>query len=110
MISDANSIDIMGERNDGGIDLYIISSGKLDDSVEQQNLLLDKIENYLMYLNSSDFVRDFPNISNGNKHIKLKIAEKPSDILLKLFRENYLTQVLLSKDELGELFSVVYST
>ena len=28
--------------------------------------------------------------------------------LLKLFRENYLTQVLLSKDELGELFSVIF--
>ncbi len=105
MISDANSIDIMGERNDGGIDLYIISSGKLDDSVEQQNLLLDKIENYLMYLNSSDFVRDFPNISNGNKHIKLKIAEKPSDILLKLFRE---IEIWVNSN--GVNFSVVYST
>lgn len=28
--------------------------------------------------------------------------------LLKLFRENYLTQVLLSKNELGELFSVIF--
>lgn len=45
MVYDVNSIDIIGERNDGGIDLFIISSGKLEDSVEQQTLLLDKIEN-----------------------------------------------------------------
>ena len=45
MVYDVNSIDIIGERNNGGIDLFIISSGKLEDSVEQQTLLLDKIEN-----------------------------------------------------------------
>ena len=42
MVYDVNAIDIIGERNDGGIDLFIISSGKLEDSVEQQTLLLDK--------------------------------------------------------------------
>lgn len=87
MVFDADSIDIIGKRNDGGIDLYIISSGKLDDSVEQQTLLLDKIENYLIYLNSSDFVRDFPLISTGNKHIKLKISENPSNTMIKWFSE-----------------------
>jgi len=50
VVYDVNAIDIIGERNDGGIDLFIISSGKLEDSVEQQTLLLDKIENYLVYL------------------------------------------------------------
>lgn len=56
---EVNAIDIIGERKDGGIDLFIISLGKLEDSVEQQTLLLDKIEKYLVYLNSIDFMKDF---------------------------------------------------
>ena len=53
MVCDINSIDIIGVRNDWEIDLFIVFSGKLEDSVEQQTLLLDKIENYLVYLNST---------------------------------------------------------
>ena len=41
MIYDANSVDIIGERQDGGIDFIIISSGAFDDSPEQQTILLD---------------------------------------------------------------------
>lgn len=37
--------------------------GKLEDSVEQQTLLLNKIENYLVYLNSTEFKKDFFNVS-----------------------------------------------
>ena len=66
MVYDVNSIDIIGERNDGGIDLFIISSGKFEDSVEQQTLLLDKIENYLVYLRGTEFTKDFPNVSTEN--------------------------------------------
>lgn len=53
MVCDINSIDIIGVRNDWEIDLFIVFSGKLEDSVEQQTLLLNKIENYLVYLNST---------------------------------------------------------
>ena len=53
MVCDINSIDIIGVRNDWEIDLFIDFLGKLEDSVEQQTLLLDKIENYLVYLNST---------------------------------------------------------
>lgn len=87
MIYDVNSIDIVGERNDGGIDLFIISSGKLEESVEQQSLLLDKIENYLVYLNSTDFIKDFPNVSDDNKYIKLKVYERPSDMTMEWLGE-----------------------
>ena len=87
MIYDVNAIDIIGERNDGGIDLFIISSGKFEDSVEQQTLLLDKIENYLVYLNSNDFKKDFPKASSDNKYIKLKVRERPSDATMKWLKE-----------------------
>ncbi len=41
---DTNSIDIIGKRVDGGIDLVIIVPDVLEDSEELQSQLLDKIE------------------------------------------------------------------
>lgn len=45
---DTNLIDIIGERVDGGIDLYIVISGAIEESEELQTQLLDKIESYLL--------------------------------------------------------------
>ncbi len=84
MIYDANIIDIIGERKDGGIELYVISAGAFDDSSEQQTLLLDKIENYLAYINSNQFGEDFPSISKDNKWIILELDEKPSQLFMNL--------------------------
>ena len=48
-VYDANNLDIEAVKNDGSVELFIISSGKFDDSAEQQTLLLDKISNYIGY-------------------------------------------------------------
>ncbi|MBQ2405107.1 MAG: hypothetical protein II312_00270 [Lachnospiraceae bacterium] len=84
MIYDANSVDIIGERQDGGIDFIIISSGAFDDSPEQQTILLDKIENYIAYLNSKSFSMEFPQIDKGKRWIKLRCEEKPTPLLTEL--------------------------
>lgn len=42
MLYDANVIDIMGKRKDGGLELYVIFTGKMDDTPSTQTLLLDK--------------------------------------------------------------------
>ena len=39
-IYDANNLDIEAVGKDGGVELFIISSGKFDDSKEQQTLLM----------------------------------------------------------------------
>ena len=105
MVYDVNAIDIIGERNDGGIDLFIISSGKLEDSVEQQTLLLDKIENYLVYLSGTEFTKDFPNVSTEKIYIKLKVCERPSDMTMK-----WLSEVATWIQSNGVKFSVVLSS
>ena len=84
MIYDANSVDIIGERLDGGIDFIIVSSGEFDDSAQQQTILLDKIENYMAYLNSEQFNLEFPHIDKNKRWIKLKCEEKPTPLLLEL--------------------------
>jgi hypothetical protein len=56
---DTNSIDIIGKRVDGGIDLVIIVPDVLEDSEELQSQLLDKIENYLNYIKGAEFKKRF---------------------------------------------------
>lgn len=84
---DTNLIDIIGERVDGGIDLYIVISDAIEESEELQTQLLDKIENYLVYINSSELKKDFPCVSAENVYIKLKFSQKPSEVLLKWLHE-----------------------
>lgn len=84
---DINSIDIVGERTDGGIDLYIVIVEKIEESEKLQTQLLDKIENYLAYINSLQFRKDYPSVSVDKVYIKLKFTKKPSEILLKWLDE-----------------------
>lgn len=84
MIYDADTLDIIGERKDGGLELYIISSGEMDDSLESQSLLLDKVQNYLGYVSNSQFKEDFPNVVKDNIWIILKFEEEPPQLILEL--------------------------
>lgn len=84
MILDANCLDIVGERNDGMLELIIVSSGAFDDSPEQQTLLMDKIENYIGYALSNEIKTDFPDYSQDRIVIVLKLEQKPSSLLLAL--------------------------
>lgn len=84
MIENINNIDILGLRKDGGVDLVIVSTGKLDDSTETQELLLDKIENYLGYINSQDFHVEFPKAKADNTYIILRLDEKPPKLIIEL--------------------------
>ncbi len=83
MIYDANSIDILGKRKDGGIDMFIVSSGSMDASPQTQTLLLDKVENYLTYVNSPQFQQEFPG-KEKSVNIVLQLEEKPPELLLAL--------------------------
>lgn len=84
---DINLIDIVGERVDGGIDLYIVIVEKIEESEKLQTQLLDKIEKYLVYIKSLQFKYDYPSVSVDKVYIKLKFSKKPSEILLKWLYE-----------------------
>ena len=84
MIYDANTLDIIGERKDGGLELYIISSGEMDDTPESQTLLLDKVQNYLGYISNSRFEEEFPHILKQNIWIIIKFEKEPPQLILEL--------------------------
>ena len=54
-IQNLESLDIVGDRNDGGVDLVIVVSGPLDGSPTTLSLLESKVRNYITELASSEF-------------------------------------------------------
>ena len=85
-VYDANNLDIEAVRKDGSVELFIISSGKFDDSVEQQTLLMDKISNYIGYILSDEFKSNHPDCLKGEIWIVLSLDKKPSTLLVELCR------------------------
>ena len=75
---DCSTIDIIGERKDGGIELHILIDD-IFDSEEFQTKLLDKIQNYISYAIGKDFEADFPNADKNKTVIVLKVKEQLSD-------------------------------
>ena len=90
MIYDANNLDIIGAKKDGSVNLYIISSGGpggLDDSEETQTLLLDKVQNYLGYIASEEFVNEFGKLTPEQIHIILTVDEPLSPLYEELLEK-----------------------
>lgn len=64
-IQNLDKLDIVGERNDGGVDLIIVASGPLDGSSEVLLLLETKVKNYINELSKPSFKAKF-----GDANIK----------------------------------------
>ena len=86
-VYDANNLDIEAVRKDGVVELFIISSGKFDDSAEQQTLLMDKIENYIGYVLSDEFKIKYHDCSKEKIWIVLSLEKKPGNLLVELCRK-----------------------
>lgn len=70
-ISDADNLDVVGVREDGGIDLVITCSGPLDDSNETVELLGQKVRNYAQLASpaADDFRQEEPH--DDHHHYRL---------------------------------------
>ena len=85
-VYDANNLDIEAVKTDGSVELYIISSGNFDDSVEQQTLLIDKVQNYIGYVLSDEFKSTHTDCLKEKVWIVLSLDKKPSTLLVELCR------------------------
>jgi hypothetical protein len=54
-IQSLDSIDVIGKRNDGGVDLVIVASQPIDDSSETLEAVRRKIRNYLLAIGQEEF-------------------------------------------------------
>lgn len=85
MIANVDSIDIIGVRKDGGLDLVIVSAGQLEPTQQTQTLLLDKLERYMGYLKSSECRSEHPDANADNTSIILRLDEEPGELFWQLF-------------------------
>ena len=84
---DTNTVDIIGQRADGGLDLFIVLDQDIDNLPDEQTLLLDKIENYITYVESDIFAKDFPDVPKDKVTIRLAVKYNPSQQFCKWFED-----------------------
>ena len=58
-IQDLDSIDLIGERKDGGVDLVIVASQPLDDSADTCDSIRAKVSCYLTAIGSEAFQMEY---------------------------------------------------
>jgi len=58
-LTDSDTLDIVGPRKDGGLDLVISARGPIDGSPETLSLLESKIRSYLTAAKSEMFLRHY---------------------------------------------------
>ena len=75
---DVNTIDIIGQRKNCGLDLFIVLDSNIEDQPDEQTELLDKIENYISYIKGDAFKSEFPEMLRENISIVLSIKWDPS--------------------------------
>jgi len=85
-IQNLDQIDILGARDDDGVDLMIVATSTLDGSPEHQKLL-DKIENYLAYIASPEFKAEFADPPADKVHIILRYYGVPHPIMFAVFEK-----------------------
>ncbi|MPM97459.1 hypothetical protein SDC9_144632 [bioreactor metagenome] len=87
-IDNVNALDILGVRKDEkGVDLVVVTSKHLDSSTITQELLLDKIQNYLGYINSEEFENEFGSFNPEDILIKLSCIDEPDPLIKELFKK-----------------------
>ena len=80
-IQNLDSIDIIGNRKDGGIDLCIVVSGVLENSDHHENLLRQKVQSYVNAIFSDQWKEEY-----GDKpvNILLTATEQPHQEIINL--------------------------
>jgi hypothetical protein len=81
------SLDMLGKRKDGYIELGIIVGEKLTRSREDQGLLMKKVEAYLKAINSEAFRKDYDNPLPHKTVIIIKFLVEPDLEIIELVKQ-----------------------
>ncbi len=83
-----DGVDLVGKRDDGGVDLFIVVSSRLSGSPDHQQLLLDKIQSYLDQINTPSFQAEFKSPSANKTRIIVACTEEPDPDIRELIRRS----------------------
>jgi hypothetical protein len=78
-LSEPDSLDVIGERKDGGVDMLVVTTGPLDASDETCQKLLAKLSSYLHAAVHPNFVNVYPAASTGRVRIFVSDSHAVSD-------------------------------
>lgn len=78
-LSDADNLDVIGERNDGGVDMLVVTTGPLDASEETCRRLQAKLTSYLQAAVHPNFANVYPAASAGRVRIFVSDSHAVSD-------------------------------
>lgn len=99
-LSTTDLIDLIIQKNSGVTELVILCSEYLDQSVETQQWLLDKVNNYLSFIMSNEYKEEFGALSINKTFIIFKchkvhkiISQLIGDIEQKLLPYNVIIKV-----------------
>lgn len=85
-IQNLQSVDILGKRHDGGIDLVIVASSHLDGSASTQKLLLEKLDSYFAYLTSAEFACEFGPPEQKRVTVIVRSYDQPDPVIVELLK------------------------
>src|SRR5688572_24626386 len=79
-----NVIDVTGVKRGGGADLCIIIARPIQDDLNSQSRLLTKIEGYLAFIRSPEFLAKAGLPNPGNTHVQVHIHPQSSPSIFEL--------------------------
>jgi len=78
-LSEPDNLDVVGERNDGGVDMVVSTTGPLDDSDATCQHLQAKLNTYLYAATHPNFASVYPAASAGRVRIFVSDTHEISD-------------------------------
>ncbi len=87
VVQNLDKVDLMAAKKSGGAKLFIFTDKScLDSSPKTQQLLRDKVENYLRYINCEEFKGKVTNASKENTEIVIQVDIQPEPILMEFIK------------------------
>jgi hypothetical protein len=86
-IQNLDSLDLVGERKEGGVDLVIVCSGPLDESADTLRRIDQKIRGYITAATKTGFASAYPAALDGPTTIFLSCDHPISTGALGLINE-----------------------
>ena len=78
-LSEPDNLDVIGERNEGGVDMLVVTTGPLDASDETCQKLQEKLNSYLYAAVHPNFANVYPAASTGRVRIFVSDTYAVSD-------------------------------
>jgi len=84
-LTDTDKIDIIIKNpHTGGFDLLVYDDGSIADEVRRYNLIVDKLQAYLTYVHSGQFLEQHPDAKNLPVRCCVVCKRDPNEAMIRL--------------------------